>query len=171
MIKIVGYLIILIASAMIGFGVSDKYRNRTKELLAVRTSLEIIRNEINFNNRLLSDALLTGAGVKMPAISELFGKMAEILAKGNVTVSKAFADCISDFKGNLSLNNDDINLLENFFSVAGTGSNIEEIVNIDSVLSSIDLNIKSAAEDENKYVKLFRTTGVLAGLMIGTIFI
>ena len=27
MIKIVGYLIILIASAMIGFGVSDKYRN------------------------------------------------------------------------------------------------------------------------------------------------
>lgn len=171
MIKIVGYLIILIASAMIGFGVSEKYRNRTKELLAVRTSLEIIRNEINFNNRLIGDALLAGAGVKIPVISELFKRMSDILAESNITVSKAFSDCIDDFKGNLSLNNDDINILGNFFSLAGTGSNIEEISNIDSVLSLIELNIKSATEDENKYVKLFRTTGVLAGLMIGTIFI
>ena len=171
MIKIVGYLIILIASAMIGFGVSEKYRNRTKELLAVRSSLEIIRNEINFNNRLIGDALLSGAGVKLPIISELFKTISDILAESNVTVSNAFLDCMSDFKESLSLNNDDINLLENFFSLAGTGSNVEEIKNINSVLSSIELNIKSATEDEMRYVKLFRTTGVLAGLMIGTIFI
>lgn len=171
MIKIVGYLIILIASAMIGFGVSEKYRNRTKELLAVRSSLEIIRNEINFNNRLIGDALLSGAGVKLPIISELFKTISDILAESNVTVSNAFLDCMSDFKESLSLNNDDINLLENFFSLAGTGSNVEEIKNINSVLSSIELNIKSATEDEKRYVKLFRTTGVLAGLMIGTIFI
>ena len=171
MIKIVGYLIILIASAMIGFGVSEKYRNRTKELLAVRSSLEIIRNEINFNNRLIGDALLSGAGVKLPIISELFKTISDILAESNVTVSNAFLDCMSDFKESLSLNNDDINLLENFFSLAGTGSNVDEIKNINSVLSSIELNIKSATEDEKRYVKLFRTTGVLAGLMIGTIFI
>ena len=45
----------------------------------------------------------------------------------------------------------------------------DEIKNIDSAMEKINLLLQDSCEKESKYVKLFRTSGVLAGCLISVI--
>lgn len=171
MIKFIGFLIILASSAKIGFDISEGYKNRTKELRSLENAMEIIKNEISFSGCILSDALMSASAVKSKSISKLLSDMSAQLKEHKTTASEAFRECMTKNKDILSLKNEDFDILSGFFSRCGTGNVEDEINNISSSVSAIGMNILSACEDEKKYVKLFRTTGILAGLMIGIIFI
>ena len=58
MIRILGFIIIVVSSVKIGFDISGKYTGRVKELKSFIKVLEKLKNEISFSNCVISEALL-----------------------------------------------------------------------------------------------------------------
>ena len=168
MIKVIGFLIIVISSAKIGFDLSKKYINRTRELKSFVYFLERLKNEISFSNCIIKDALVNCCNVKNETVKNMLNYMYDKINKNNVSPWDAF----NDFIKNDSLHSfckADVDEIGRFFSCVGSGDRQDEIENICNVISNIKVNLANAAEDEKKYVKLYRTSGILAGFMIAVI--
>lgn len=169
MIKFIGFLIILLSSSKIGYDIGERYKNRSEELKSLAMALEIIKNEISFSNCVISEAIKSGSNVGCKKISDLLVKMSELINSDDLSVLEAYKFLSPKFE--LSVNKSDRQILEKLFSVFGSGDKNAEAQNIDKATDAIYKNIKSALTDEKKYVKLFRTFGVLSGVLIGIIFI
>ena len=169
MIKLAGFLIILLSSAKIGYDIGERYKNRTEELKSLATALEIIKNEISFSNCVISDAIYAGANVGCKKISDLLIEMSKIIKNEDKSVLEAYELLSGRYE--LSLNKSDTQILQKMFSVFGSGDKENETQNIKKAIEEVYKNIKGASADEKKYVKLFRTFGVLSGILIGIIFI
>lgn len=168
MIKIIGFLIIVASSAKIGFDLSEKYCNRTRELKAIINVLERVKNEISFSNCIISDALLRSCDGKIKAVNNLIEYVSKAVKENSITLVEAFSTYIKN-DNDLSLNNRDVEELGRFFSMSGSGDRDDEIKNINNCIVNINSNLQTALEDEKRYVKLFRTSGVLAGFLIAII--
>lgn len=168
MIKILGFIIIVASSAKIGFDLSGKYSNRTRELRAFVSVLERIRNEISFSNCVISDALIKSCDVKSKTVKNMIEYVSQAVRKKSVSLVEAFNTYIN-MDDTLSLNRRDIEEISSFFSMFGSGDREDEIKNINNTLVNIKSNLQTAIDDEKRYVKLFRTSGVLAGFLIAII--
>lgn len=168
MIKILGFLIIVASSAKIGYDLSEKYSNRTKELKAFVNVLERIRNEISFSNCVISDALIKACDVKSRAVNNMIKLVSETVREKGITLHEAFNTYIK-MDNTSSLNSRDIEEISRFFLMVGSGDREDEIKNINNTIVNIKSNLQSALDDEKRYVKLFRTSGVLAGFLIAII--
>ncbi len=168
MIKMLGFLIIVASSAKIGFDFSEKYSNRTKELKSFVNVLERIRNEISFSNCIISDALIKSCDVKSKSVHNMIIIVSKIVREKSVTFHEAYNTYLEN-DNTSSFNIRDIEEISRFFSMLGNGDREDEIKNINNTIINIKSNLQSALDDEKKYVKLFRTSGVLAGFLIAII--
>lgn len=167
MIKLLGFLIIVASSAKIGFDISDKYRNRTREIKAFITILEKIKNEISFSNCIISEALEKSKNIKCKTISSMIDYILNKVEKNRISLAEAFNFFLNE--NNTSLTKTDTDEILKFFAFFGNGDKEDEIKNINSTVANMRVNLQSAIEDEKKYVKLFRTSGFLAGCLIAII--
>ena len=168
MVKIIAFLIIVASSAKIGFDLSERYSNRTRELKAFINILEKVKNEISFSNCIISDALARAAEVRVKSISNMIKHISASVKERNICLTDAF-DAYIQKNTDISLNKNDMDEIRNFFAVFGSGDREDEISNINSCIHNMNLFLQSSIEDEKRYVKLFRTSGLLAGFLIAII--
>ena len=167
MIKILGFLIIVASSSKIGFDLSQKYSDRTKELRGFISVLERIKNEISFSNCIITDALVKASNVKSQTISSMVKNISKKIEEKNISLSDAFNTYIKE--NSIALDKKDTDEISRFFSIFGSGDREDEIKNINNSVINLKNNLQTAIEDEKKYVKLFRTGGVFAGFLIAII--
>ena len=167
MIKLIGFIIIIISSAKIGFDLSAKYIRRVKDLKSFISVLEKIKSKIKFSNCVISDALVKASEVKSDTVSNLVKYISKKIEDGKTGPSDAF-ECY--LKENITFfEKNDIEEIYKFFSAFGSGDREDEIKNISNTIENIKSHLNEAIENEKKYVKLFRTSGVLAGFLIAII--
>jgi len=165
MIKIIGFLIVLISSCKIGLDISNRYSERTKELRSVIQALEIIKTEIEFSNSLLFKALEHCDIVKNKSVSNLMLKISKSL-KNNETISNELFE-----NNNLALHKSDIDILTDIFLTLGAGNTQNEVNNINNGIDRLKASINNSLDDEKKYCKLSKVSGLLIGIFIGIMFI
>lgn len=167
MIKILGFLIIVASSAKIGFDLSEKYCNRTKEIKSFISVLEKIKNEISFSNCIITDALIKASKVKSKTVQNMVTYISKKVEDEKMALTDAFGMYIRE--NTMAFDKGDIDEINRFFSVFGSGDREDEIKNISNTVINMKAHLQTAVEDEKKYVKLFRTSGVLAGFLIAII--
>lgn len=167
MIKILGFLIIVASSAKIGFDLSEKYCNRTKEIKAFINVLEKIKNEISFSNCIITDALSNSVNVKCKTIYKMIEYIVKKVEEDKSTLVDAFHSFINE--NSVAFEKEDMEEITRFFSLFGSGDRDDEIKNITNTLTNMKAHLQTAIENEKKYVKLFRTSGILAGCLIAII--
>lgn len=168
MIKFMGFVIIVASCTKIGFDLSQKYCKRTSNLKLLVNVLERVKNEIRFSNCVITDALLKAVDGKNNAISNMVGSIVKYVNEKSVTLDNAFSNYIRNNEG-LMLERNDIEEITRFFSAFGSGDSDDEVKNIDNTICNLKLLLNQATDDEKRYVKLFRTSGVLAGFLIAII--
>ena len=167
MIKLIGFIIIVISSSKIGFDLSAKYIRRVEDLKAFISVLEKIKNEIKFSNCVISDALVKAADVKSDIVHKMVAFICEKIEDGKTEPSDAFSCYLNE--NTTFFEKKDVEEINEFFSVFGSGDRDDEIKNISNTVENIKSNLNEALENEKKYVKIFRTSGVLAGFLIAII--
>ena len=167
MIKLIGFIIIVLSSAKIGFDLSAKYIMRVKDLKAFISVLEKIKNEIKFSNCVISDALVKASDVKSDTVSKLVAYISKKIEDGNIGPADALKYYLND--NTTFFEKKDLEEIHNFFSVFGNGDRDDEIKNISNTVDNIKSHLNEALEDEKKYVKIFLTSGVLAVFLIAII--
>lgn len=168
MIKFIGFFIIVASSVKIGYDLSSKYINRTLELKALINVCEKIKNEISFSNCVLTEAIIKASDVGVKTIKDMMEYISDDVVKKANTLDDAFKEFINK-NDSLSLTNADIDELNKLFSAIGSGDNEDEIKKIDTAITNLHSLLKNSCDDETRYVKLFRTSGLLGGFLIAII--
>ena len=169
MIKLIGFIIIVLSCGKIGIDLSQKYCNRTKELKSFIHLLERIKSDISFSNCTITDALSKNIENKNNVISSMILSILNSVNENSVALEDAFNTYINKNGDNISLQRKDIEEINGFFSMFGIGDREDEINNLNNTINNLKIFLQDALEDEKKYVRLFRTTGVLAGFLIAII--
>ena len=97
-----------------------------------------------------------------------FADICVSVKKENLSLYMAFEKYLQE-KNKLSLTKDDLQVVGDFLTMLGTSDVDDEIKNINSTIGKLNLLLQDSCEKESKYVKLCRTSGVLAGCLISVI--
>ena len=167
MIRFLGFVIIVMSSAKIGFDASYRYIGRVKELKSFIKVLEKLRNEIEFSNCVISEALLNSANVKSSMVNKLINHIVTNIENGKNSMCEAFVEFVS--LNRMYFYKNDVDEICGYLSSFGSGDTKEEIENITKTIGGLKSNLGVAIENERKYVKFFRTSGILTGFLIAII--
>ena len=169
-IKYIFLFFVFIIAACIGNLISKKYRSRVDELKSFKEAFNILESKIKFTYEPLGDIF--------EEISNLFYKNSInsifIDTKNNMNklgLKKSWDNAINSNRKNLSLNNEDVNIIKSLGTMLGKTDVEGQLNEINLSMSFLDTQIAIAEEECKKNEKMYRTLGTIFGLAIIIILI
>lgn len=171
-IKILGFIIVIISTSLIGFFYSYKESFRISDLSEMKKALTILKSEIEYALSPLSVALLNIADKTKNPISNIFSQVSyEIEKRSGQEISDIWKKSLLDNSIKTYLVKEDIQYFESFGKCLGYLDRQLQLNNIEITINYIKdkieiLNIKS---EKNK--KMYNSLGILSGILICILFI
>ena len=133
-VKIIGFLIAMIASILFGFYFTGRMKQRISELMNVLTALNLIQTEITF---------------KLTQKNEILKKISEEI---NASISNIF--CERPIYEDLVLGESDRRILNEFNQSFGHLDYHSQMNRVEWCIKNIEANLLQAKEDYTKYARL-----------------
>lgn len=167
MFRIIGFLLILIATTLAGFVYGETFKKRSVELKELERALLQLENEIVYTHTTLPEAFYKVASKSKEVFKNFFSDISKLLNDNKVeSVYEAFLKAIDDNRDNLNLIEEDKGIILDFAKSLGE-SDIEGQRNIFSLaIHNIKRNIDVAEERSKKNTKMYRYLGLCTGAMI-----
>ncbi|OCA86346.1 MULTISPECIES: stage III sporulation protein SpoIIIAB [unclassified Bacillus (in: firmicutes)] len=166
MIKILGAVLIVIATSLIGFEVSKKLITRPKHIRDLRAALQILEAEIMYGHSPLKEAVLTLAKQIPAPVSILFSDFAGRLGSANQSVSAAWGESLEVVRKQSELQQKEIDILLQFGETLGRHDRESQQKQIQLALVHLEREEADAVDKQVKYDKMARSLGFFAGLLI-----
>ncbi len=165
-------IIIVLGFSYGGFLYAERLKKRLRHLELFCDGLSTIEFNIRYLNSPLAEAFYNAGKNCSGAVSCVFDRCAKLLA-GDVGNSpeEAFCRAIDENVGNLTISNDEIDILKSFSRTLGDGDKEAEISNIKTAKIRLLSAKNDASEEIMKRVKMSRSMGVLLGLFIVIVLI
>jgi len=146
---------------------AEKYIQRLKELISIKTALNILENKIKFTQTPLKEIFKQIASSSSEKnISSIFNTLSK---EQNSNIHKSWVKVIN--KTETNLNNEDKKILIDMGNILGATDVDGQVSNIKLTSTFLDRQIEKAEQEKEKNVKLFRTLGIVSGLTIIIILI
>lgn len=146
---------------------ASRYVDRLKELVNIKSALNILENKIKFTQIPLEEIFKQIASSSFEKnIEEIFKKLS---LTQNSNIHKDWKNVINT--SNTNLNEEDKKILIDMGNILGSTDVEGQVSNIKITSSFIDRQIEKAEQEKEKNVKLFRTLGIVSGLTIMIILI
>lgn len=168
LVKWVGAGSVLLGASGFGFEFAKKYRKRPLELREMMTALRMLRADITYERLPLPESCLKIAN-NFPEHSgthQVFAMTAKLLSASGTHAADALSDALGQAGENWSLSAEDISTLRQFSHTIGTTSADLQAVAISAVLSELADREKEAVTDRERFEKVYRTAGVLIGVLV-----
>lgn len=162
-------IFIFLGSTSIGWIISKRYSKRVEELKEIQTDLNILENKIKFSREALNEIFIQIGQSSKNKIGEIF-KTASINLKLNTT-KEAWQKSIEENAKNLSLEKEDIKIIEDLGNTLGKTDVEGQISQIELTKKFIEVQISKAEEERKKNEKMYKSLGSLIGLAIVIILI
>ena len=167
MLKLIGGMLVLVSSSMIGFLVAGSYQHRPKILRNLQTSISMLETEINYGHSPLMEALKSIETKSDKEIRVLFFKTRKYLsARQGFTASEAWEKALAEFYNMSYISENDLEILTAFGKYLGTTDRQDQIKNIRLTLTNLRQQEMLALDEKQKNEKLWKYLGVLSGLMV-----
>ena len=166
-IKVFSLISIFGLAVYLGNSKANHYVNRLKELVCIKSVLNIFENKIKFTQSPLEEIFKNIAeNCSEKNIKSIF----QILAiKPNTNIHKSWENIINNVETNLT--EEDKKILIEMGKILGTTDVEGQVSNIKITSTFIDRQIEKAEQEKEKNVKMFRTLGIVSGLAITIILI
>ena len=166
-IKIFFLITIFGLAVYIGNFKANQYINRLKELICIKSLLNIFENKIKFTQSTLEEIFNHIAeNCSEKNIKNIFQELAK---EKNNNIHKSLENTIN--RAETNLNKEDKKILIDMGKVLGTTDIEGQVSNIKITSSFIDRQIEKAEQEKEKNVKMFRILGIVMGLTIIIILI
>ncbi|HEX9061137.1 MAG TPA: stage III sporulation protein SpoIIIAB [Clostridia bacterium] len=171
-LKIIGSVLIILASCLIGYAFSRDFARRPQELRALQRLLQIFETEISFLSIIIPDAFEKIGACNDNAVADFFIETARILKTDNsLTAGQAWEKAVGEKSAKSSLDNEDINIVLSFGKLLG-GSDLEgQIKNIRLTMEKLKIQEEKAEEKRLKNESMCKSLGLLGGLALAIILI
>lgn len=157
MVKLIGAVMTGFAFAYIGFKMSMTLKTRMNSILEIVSSLELLESEISF-----SVSKLKGAFLRVDR-NGLFKYAAENIDENGG--GGAWEKAVNDNQSRLCLTDADSQILMILAQSIGRTDTENQLKNIKYVKTLLEAQGRQAEEDYRRMGKLYRSGGVLTGLM------
>ena len=154
-------------STGIGILISKMYENRVKELRQFKNILNIIKTKIKFTYEPLAEIFNQISQEKSSKIEEIFENMTYKLAFENLKYS--WMDAIQE--ADISITQEDKDILKELGKVLGQTDADSQVNEIEVTESFLNMQIEKAEEARKKNQKMYKTLGVVVGLVFLIILI
>lgn len=172
MLKVLGSIIVIGASGVMGFIYSNLYKERVKQIRDMQYSLNILETEIIYSSSPLSEAMEFTADKSSNGIKNVFKKMSSMLnQKTKHSVYEAFKDACASSKDEIYLGKEEMDVLESFMKSLG-GSDMEgQKKNFNITIKKLEEIEKKAEVIRTKNERLYRYLGICIGVLLVIILI
>lgn len=172
MLKILGSIIIIAGTTVIGFTYSNIFLQRVKQLRDMQFALNMMETEIAYTATPLIEVLFSVGEKSSSIIKKIFIGIAEALvSKKKNSVYEAFIDTYDQLKSDIYLDKEEIGVISAFMQSLG-GSDVEgQKKNINITIKKLEVFEKRAEEIRTKNEKLYRYLGLSFGVLIVIILV
>lgn len=148
-------------STAIGILISKSYQNRVVELKEFKNVLNIMKTKIKFTYEPLAEIFKQIAKENQTSIERIFGQMANQLTYNQA--KDVWEDCIQN--ADISIKQEDKDILKKLGKLLGQTDVDGQVSEIEVTESFLDMQIEKGEEEKKKNQKIYKTLGVVAGLV------
>ena len=170
--RIMGMIFTIAASAALGFYLSNLGKFRLQDLQEIKKALLILRSEIEYVATPLPEAMANiGKRTSLP-VSKIFNHFAENL-RSNDSGDSAYhlwLAAIDAHKKETFLKDEDWEVVENFGKTLGYLDKQMQIETIKLTTDYINSQAAGLQEDNSKNQRMYRSLGLIGGVLLLVIF-
>lgn len=164
--KWIGALLLIGTTTWLGFEWSNRLTNRPKHIRQLKNALQILEAEIVYSQLPLRDAFKNIAK-QLPSPTNLFFRnMGKSLEDQNIDFSSSWEKNVDAFMRQSSLQANEKEILLQFGRTIGQHDFYQQQKHIQLTLSHLERELEDAREEQQKYSKMAKSLGILAGLFI-----
>ncbi len=166
-LKIFILILIIAASCILGILLSKKYISREKEIKEMKIGLNMFSTKIKFTYEPIPNLFMEIASKIEGNVGNIF-RQAAIRMK-EISAGEAWEQALEEVPHNF--NKEDVIVLKNLSKMLGQTNLEGQISQIEVVNQFLTSRLENAGEERRKNEKMYRTLGMVAGLMIAIILI
>ena len=165
--RMVGALSVIVGCAFIGFYFAAKEGFRINELMEFKKALLILSSEIEYMRTPLATACENISKRVALTTSSMFKHFSELLSKGEgETAYQLWVKSLSSIKSRTFLAEEDQTVLDGFGKTLGYLDKQMQQNAIEYAINYIDEKVGSLQAQGDKNKKMYRSLGIIAGLLI-----
>lgn len=164
--KLIGAILILIATTWVGFEFANRLSERPRQLRQLKVALQSLESEIMYGLTPLAEASEHISRQLPKPISYFFTSFSERLKVGELSVHKAWEDSLKDTWHLTALTNGELEVMSQFGTTLGQHDLEHQQKQIRLTLNHLEREEGEAVESRNRYEKMLKSLGFLTGLLI-----
>ncbi|TAH63401.1 MAG: stage III sporulation protein AB [Gottschalkiaceae bacterium] len=166
-VKIIGCLMIIFSSSILGFNYSRVYTERVVGLINMQQCLQILQTEIMYAANPLPEALKEVFNKGNKKVSYVFNEIRKYLIYNkNASVYEGFVAISTELKNKLCFKDEDIEIILSFGRSLGISNRLDQEKYFKIALLQLQNQQKEAEEEKKKNSKMYKSLGVLVGFGI-----
>lgn len=163
----IGSAIVLFSCTAAGIYMASKDKYRAEELMEMKRGLCMLKSEICHNSRPLYEAMIDISQMLEDTVSEIFEDSGRMLkARKAASASEAWEKTLKESRGRTFFKKEDIDAFISFGQALGGIDRDGQTANIDIALEYIDRKSDELIKKYAKDGRLFRSMGVMGGILI-----
>ncbi|HHV96210.1 MAG TPA: stage III sporulation protein AB [Clostridiaceae bacterium] len=166
LLKIIGSILVIGGSCVIGFTLSSAYSKRPVQLKILQSLIQMLGNEIRFMSSIITDAFeRIGRSIDNPVASFFTNALEYLNNEESINIAQAWERAIYENMGKTALNKEDAEILISFGKMLGNSDIQGQLKNIEYTLQQLNLQQLKAEEAMKKYETMYKTLGILGGAL------
>ena len=154
-------LAIFALSTAIGLLIAKSYQNRVVELKEFKNILNIMKTKIKFTYEPLAEIFKQISKDNESEVEKIFGQMANQITY--YQAKDVWENCIQD--ADISIKQEDKDILKKLGKLLGQTDIEGQISEIEVIENFLDMQIENAEDERKKNQKMYKTLGIVAGLV------
>lgn len=167
LMKILGSILIVLSSSLIGYYLGNKYSARLENLMHLEQCIKILETEIVYGAVPLPEALTNVYLKGNKKVSYIFEEIKiNLLSNRDGDLYKSFEMVKSQLLEDFSLEEEDVELFLSLGRLLGNSDRADQEKNFKLILNHIKILKEEAKLERDKNEKMYKNLGILAGIAI-----
>jgi stage III sporulation protein AB len=166
MVKLLGAVLVIGSSGVIGNVVAGGYSERPRQLSELISGFTLLETEISYAKTPLSEALMRARGRKGSVASRIFEVASQIIAQGDQSPGQAWEIAVKGIYSVSALTSEDRDALLAFGAKLGSCSSVDQLRHIALVRERLRANEIKAGDKASETARMWRYLGLTVGAMI-----
>ncbi|MDE3839547.1 stage III sporulation protein SpoAB [Bacillus methanolicus] len=166
MMKIIGALLIIVATTWTGFEASRHLSERPRQLRQLKSALQSLEAEIMFGHTPLHEAARRLAQQLSKPLSWFFESFAKRLTNSETTVKDAWEESMAEIWKFTAFKQGEFEIMKQFGETLGRHDRVSQQKQIQLALSHLEREEGDARDKQAKYEKMVKSLGFLSGLLL-----
>lgn len=167
MIKLIGALCIIFAGTMLGFYQALQLSARPRQIRQAQQSLQRLETEILYGYNPLPDALRAVAESQSGPVAAMFANASQRLESGaSETAQEGWQQAVEEIWPRTAMKRTERDALLQLGTVLGRSDRNDQAKHLRLAVSVLAAEEAEATEDNRRYGKMWRSLGLLSGVLI-----